>query len=167
MNSNHIDIWVHGSASPNPGVAAWAAVLVVRTRPNHDVTKVVTGTSSFATSHAMQLIGMADALKRLKRRCYVCLHTTSQAACASASRCATPCLLDAFEGGRNIYLERLLNIECQKHAVTTKWHPSSNKRALLTKPQQDTAKYIKLAEQSARAARDGHQEIKPKTGRAL
>lgn len=77
MDSDHalpvVEIWTDGSCKPNPGPGGWAAIL--RSRGH---TRELSGAEAHTTNNRMELTAAVMALKALKRRCRVILHTDSE-----------------------------------------------------------------------------------------
>ena len=73
MNSNHVDIWTDGACKGNPGWGGWGALL---RQGRHE--KTLHGGEAETTNNRMELMAVIEALKALKRRCDVTVHTDSQ-----------------------------------------------------------------------------------------
>jgi len=69
----HVTIYTDGGCRPNPGVGAWAAVLI-----HGDSVKELVGGEICTTNNRMELLGAINALEALKRPCVVELYTDSQ-----------------------------------------------------------------------------------------
>lgn len=72
MNS-HVDIWTDGACKGNPGLGGWGALLL---QGPHE--KTLCGGEANTTNNRMELMAVIEALKVLKRRCDVTVHTDSQ-----------------------------------------------------------------------------------------
>lgn len=70
--SNAIEIYTDGACSGNPGPGGWGALLRL---DNHE--KELSGFDPETTNNRMELKAAIEALKSLKRRCYVDLYTDS------------------------------------------------------------------------------------------
>lgn len=69
---DRVDIYTDGACSGNPGPGGWGALLV------HDGTvKELCGGAAGTTNNRMEMTAAIEALKALKRRCKVHLHTDS------------------------------------------------------------------------------------------
>ena len=67
-----VTIYTDGACEPNPGVGGYAAVLMFGT-----ARKVITGSASVSTNNQMELMAVLEALKALKKKCRVKLHSDS------------------------------------------------------------------------------------------
>jgi ribonuclease HI len=68
-----VQIYTDGGCRPNPGVGGWAAILVYEDRQRD-----LSGGERDTTNNRMELTAAVEALRALKRRCAVVLHTDSQ-----------------------------------------------------------------------------------------
>ena len=68
-----VEIWTDGACRGNPGPGGWGAVLRVPGRETH-----FWGGEPATTNNRMELMAAIRALKALKRRCTVALHTDSK-----------------------------------------------------------------------------------------
>lgn len=68
-----VEIWTDGACKGNPGVGGWGALLRHGT---HE--KTLCGGEADTTNNRMELMAVIQALKVLKRRCRVVIHTDSQ-----------------------------------------------------------------------------------------
>ncbi len=68
-----VTIYTDGSCQGNPGPGGWAAILRYEKRE-----RVLSGSSPDTTNNRMELNAALQALKALKERCDVKLHTDSQ-----------------------------------------------------------------------------------------
>ena len=66
-------IYTDGGCDPNPGVGAWAAVLI-----RGDLRKELSGGESESTNNRMELTAAIRAIEALTRPCRVVLHTDSE-----------------------------------------------------------------------------------------
>lgn len=73
MNSSQVEIWTDGACKGNPGMGGWGALL--RQGPHE---KALYGGEPDTTNNRMELMAVIQALKALKRRCDVVVHTDSQ-----------------------------------------------------------------------------------------
>lgn len=73
MNSSQVEIWTDGACKGNPGMGGWGALL---RQGRHE--KVLYGGEADTTNNRMELMAVIQALKALKRRCDVVVHTDSQ-----------------------------------------------------------------------------------------
>jgi ribonuclease HI len=67
-----VTIYTDGACSGNPGPGGWAALLIYG---RHE--RVVTGAEQETTNNRMELTAVVEALRVLKQRCIVYLHTDS------------------------------------------------------------------------------------------
>lgn len=70
---SQVEIWTDGACKGNPGVGGWGALL---RQGKHE--KVMYGGELHTTNNRMELLAVIQALKALKRRCDVVVHTDSQ-----------------------------------------------------------------------------------------
>jgi ribonuclease HI len=70
---SRVDIWTDGACKGNPGPGGWGALL--RQGPHE---KELYGGQAGTTNNRMELLAVIQALKALKRRCTVVVHTDSQ-----------------------------------------------------------------------------------------
>ena len=68
-----LDIYTDGGCEPNPGPGGWGAVLVWGNQ-----NKELSGADPQTTNNRMELTAAIEALRTLKRRCQIALHTDSQ-----------------------------------------------------------------------------------------
>ena len=68
-----VEIYTDGGCDPNPGPGGWGAILVFGAD-----TKEINGADPATTNNRMELTAAISALRVLKRRCTVNLHTDSQ-----------------------------------------------------------------------------------------
>jgi len=73
MSSSHVDIWTDGACKGNPGWGGWGALL---RQGAHE--KALYGGEPDTTNNRMELLAVIEALRALKRRCRVVVHTDSQ-----------------------------------------------------------------------------------------
>ncbi|MCC5874655.1 MAG: ribonuclease HI [Candidatus Sumerlaeia bacterium] len=71
--SDKVEIYTDGGCRPNPGVGAWAAVLLYNGK-----TRELVGGEDETTNNRMEMLASISALETLKRPCKVVLHTDSQ-----------------------------------------------------------------------------------------
>lgn len=69
----HVDIYSDGSCLKNPGVGAWASILVYN---GHE--KLISGYEEYTTNNRMELLGVINALQALKEPCHVTITTDSK-----------------------------------------------------------------------------------------
>ncbi|MBV2180468.1 ribonuclease HI [Castellaniella sp. MT123] len=67
-----VDIWTDGACKGNPGPGGWGALL--RQGPHE---KALYGGEPLTTNNRMELMAVIQALRVLKRRCVVTVHTDS------------------------------------------------------------------------------------------
>jgi len=67
-----VTIYTDGACSGNPGPGGWAAVLI---HGRHE--RVITGSEKETTNNRMELTAVVEALRVLKQRCRVLVHTDS------------------------------------------------------------------------------------------
>jgi len=70
-----VHIYCDGACSPNPGLGGWAALLISLDHPEH--TRELSGAEPATTNNRMVLTAALMALRALKRRCEVTVHTDS------------------------------------------------------------------------------------------
>lgn len=68
-----VEIYTDGACRGNPGPGGWAALLIWNAQR-----KEITGAEPLTTNNRMELTAAIEALKALKRRCAVRLHTDSR-----------------------------------------------------------------------------------------
>jgi ribonuclease HI len=73
MSNPHVDIWTDGACKGNPGLGGWGALLRQGAHA-----KDLYGGELETTNNRMELMAVIQALKALKRRCSVVIHTDSQ-----------------------------------------------------------------------------------------
>jgi len=73
MNKSQVDIWTDGACKGNPGWGGWGVLL--RQGPHE---KTLHGGEADTTNNRMELMAVIQALRALKRRCSVVIHTDSQ-----------------------------------------------------------------------------------------
>lgn len=71
-NNRKVIIYTDGACSGNPGKGGWGAVLKYG-----EITKQISGYSNLTTNNKMELQAVIEALKLLKKRCYVEIFTDS------------------------------------------------------------------------------------------
>ncbi len=76
MNSPHVTIYTDGACKGNPGQGSWAAVLLFESGGEQTV-KEISGVEENTTNNRMELSAVAEALKCLKKKCSVTLHSDS------------------------------------------------------------------------------------------
>lgn len=73
MSDKVVEIWTDGACKGNPGPGGWGALL---RHGRHE--KELCGGEAETTNNRMELTGVIEALKALKRPCHVIVHTDSQ-----------------------------------------------------------------------------------------
>jgi ribonuclease HI len=73
MSEQAVEIWTDGACKGNPGPGGWGALL---RHGRHE--KEMFGGAENTTNNRMELMGVIEALKALKRPCHVVVHTDSQ-----------------------------------------------------------------------------------------
>ena len=68
-----VEIWTDGACKGNPGMGGWGALLK---HGQHE--KTICGGEPNTTNNRMELMGVIQALRLLKRPCQVVVHTDSQ-----------------------------------------------------------------------------------------
>lgn len=68
-----VEIWTDGACKGNPGVGGWGVLL---RHGQHE--KELYGGEPATTNNRMELMAVIQALKALKRRCRIVIHTDSQ-----------------------------------------------------------------------------------------
>jgi ribonuclease HI len=72
MDDPVVDIWTDGACKGNPGPGGWGVLLRQGTRE-----KTLHGGEPLTTNNRMELMAVIQALRALKRRCVVTVHTDS------------------------------------------------------------------------------------------
>ncbi|MGB6007120.1 ribonuclease HI [Castellaniella sp.] len=72
MAEPHVDIWTDGACKGNPGPGGWGALL---RQGAHE--KTLHGGEALTTNNRMELMAVIQALRALKRRCVITVHTDS------------------------------------------------------------------------------------------
>lgn len=72
-NGQAVQIWTDGACKGNPGPGGWGVLL---RHGRHE--KELCGGEGHTTNNRMELTGVIEALKALKRPCQVMIHTDSQ-----------------------------------------------------------------------------------------
>jgi ribonuclease HI len=73
MSGKPVEIWTDGACKGNPGPGGWGALL---RHGRHE--KELCGGEAQTTNNRMELTGVIEALRALKRPCHVIVHTDSQ-----------------------------------------------------------------------------------------
>ncbi|MCD8339557.1 MAG: ribonuclease HI, partial [Burkholderiales bacterium] len=73
MADTLVEIWTDGASKGNPGPGGWGALLTYKQHR-----KELYGGSLLTTNNQMELTAAIEALKRLKWRCKVIIHTDSE-----------------------------------------------------------------------------------------
>jgi ribonuclease HI len=71
-------ITTDGSCLPNPGRGGWAAVLSTTTKRGAVALREIAGFSVSTTSNRMEMMGVLQALRTLKKPCRVIIRTDSR-----------------------------------------------------------------------------------------
>lgn len=69
---DNVTIYTDGACSGNPGPGGWGAILIYK-----DTKKEISGGNQNTTNNIMELSGVINALKTLKRPCNVTLYSDS------------------------------------------------------------------------------------------
>ncbi|TAL90464.1 MAG: ribonuclease HI [Candidimonas sp.] len=121
MDSGQVDIWTDGACKGNPGLGGWGALL---RQGRHE--KTLCGGERDTTNNRMELTAVIEALKILKRRCDVVVHTDSQ----YVQKGMTEWLANWKRRGwrtadkkpvKNADLWQQLDALVQQHSVSWKW----------------------------------------------
>lgn len=72
MENKKVTIYTDGACSGNPGKGGWAAVLMYG-----GSRKEISGYSELTTNNKMELQAVIEAIKLLKRECYIDIYTDS------------------------------------------------------------------------------------------
>lgn len=67
-----VDVWTDGACKGNPGPGGWGVLLRQGSRE-----KTLHGGEALTTNNRMELLAVIQALRALKRRCVVTVHTDS------------------------------------------------------------------------------------------
>jgi ribonuclease HI len=129
-----IEIFTDGACSGNPGPGGWGAIL---RSGAHE--REISGGEPATTNNRMELMAVIEALKALKGRSAVTIHTDSRYVMDGAERWLKGWKAKGWKTAdkkpvKNEDLWRALDAELQKHAVTWRWvrghdgHPE-NERA--------------------------------------
>lgn len=152
-----VTIYSDGGCSPNPGIGAYAAVLMM-TVDGSPVERVVTGAVEHANNQIMELTAVAVALESLKRPCAVTLFADSQYVVKGMTEWIETWLENGWRNSKNqpvkhVELWQRIYAQCQRHTVTFQWVKAHGDNSLNAKVdglvQQVRAQFI--AEQSGPA----------------
>jgi len=121
-----VEIYTDGACSGNPGPGGWGALLLYG-----DHEKEITGGEFETTNNRMELTAAIEALKLLKRRCTVHLHTDSKYVCEGMTKWiegwkAKNWRTAAKKPVKNEDLWRALDAAAAKHAIDWKWVKGHN-----------------------------------------
>ncbi|HQY88454.1 MAG TPA: ribonuclease HI [Tepidisphaeraceae bacterium] len=70
-------VYTDGACDPNPGIGGWAAMLMVKDRPDIPP-KLISGGEAESTNNRMEMTAVIEALKSLKTKCRVILNVDSE-----------------------------------------------------------------------------------------
>ena len=97
----HVEIWVDGACSGNPGPGGWAAILI-----SGQHRKEISGGNPATTNNEMEMEAVLQALLSIKaQHCSVTIHTDSANVIgwmAQGWKCKTPNLIRARENIRAV-----------------------------------------------------------------
>ena len=121
MKSEVIDIFTDGACSGNPGPGGWAAILRVG---GHE--RELSGGEVQTTNNRMELLAVIHALKALKRRSSVRLHTDSRYVMDGATKWLERWKANGWRTAnkkpvKNEDLWRVLDEARSEHSITWKW----------------------------------------------
>jgi ribonuclease HI len=68
-----IEIYTDGACKGNPGIGGWAAILISDSK-----TKEIHGSQKLTTNNQMELKGVIEGLKAVKKKCLITLYTDSK-----------------------------------------------------------------------------------------
>lgn len=115
-------VYTDGGCRPNPGVGAWAAVLI-----SGEKSKELVGGEMESTNNRMELMAAISALEALRKPCRVEMHTDSQYVKNGISSWIKKWKANSWrrgkEGGevKNIDLWKRLDEATQRHDIQWKW----------------------------------------------
>lgn len=121
MNSSQVEIWTDGACKGNPGLGGWGVLL---RQGRHE--KVLYGGEAETTNNRMELMAVIQALRALKRRCDVVVHTDSQYVLKGMSEWITNWkrrgwLTADKKPVKNADLWRELDALGEQHTLTWQW----------------------------------------------
>lgn len=73
-----VTIYTDGACEPNPGVGGWAAILLYNSQNGSLVQKEIYGSHPKTTNNRMEITGVIESLKLLKRPCDVTVISDSK-----------------------------------------------------------------------------------------
>ena len=115
-----VHIYTDGGCDPNPGVGGWGAILVYK-----GVERELSGSEPESTNNRMEMTAAISALRALKRRCKVALHTDSEYLQKGVTQWLPGWKRQNWKrkGGpiKNIDLWRELDALTQKHDIQWIW----------------------------------------------
>ncbi len=121
-----VEIYTDGGCIPNPGNGAWVAILVYK-----DHEKILMGKENNTTNNRMELKSAVEALKALKKPCYVKLYTDSEYLKKGMTEWLPKWLNKDWKGSRgsvkNIDLWEELVSHSQNHKIDWIWIKGHNK----------------------------------------
>jgi ribonuclease HI len=72
-NPGKVEIFTDGACSPNPGPGGWGAILRYG-----ETEKELSGCARWTTNNRMELTAVVEAIRAIKRPCYLVIHTDSR-----------------------------------------------------------------------------------------
>ncbi|MCX8065634.1 MAG: ribonuclease HI [Candidatus Hydrogenedentes bacterium] len=123
---SQVEIYTDGGCVPNPGRGAWVAILVYK---NNE--KIIKGTEDQTTNNRMELKSAVEALKALKRPCFVRLYTDSEYLKKGMTEWLPKWIRRDWRGSKggvkNIDLWKELFLESNRHKIEWIWIKGHNK----------------------------------------
>ncbi len=120
-SGNSVVIYTDGGCRPNPGVGAWAAVLVF-----NGTEKELVGGEMESTNNRMELLAAINSLEALKRPCSVEFHTDSQYVKNGISKWIHNWKKNGWKSAgkepvKNVDLWQRLDKAIKRHDINWKW----------------------------------------------
>jgi ribonuclease HI len=101
----NIEIWIDGSAVPNPGAGGWCAMLVCEGQ-----VRVLVGHQTKATNNEMESRALLEALRKLRYPCLITVYTDSQYVQYGVRAVSRD---KPYSSNRHVWDE--IAVECSKH----------------------------------------------------
>jgi ribonuclease HI len=116
-----IEIYTDGSALNNPGKGGWGAVLIYK-----DKIKKISGHQEHATNNQMEIKAAIEAIKTIKEKCKITLHTDSNYLKMGITTWIKNWQKNNWIGSnkkpvKNIELWKELDVLNQNHEIQWKW----------------------------------------------
>lgn len=114
--SQKLVIYSDGACKGNPGVGGWGAILLYG-----DKTKEINGYAAETTNNRMELTGVIEALKILKRPCQIIIYTDSQYVQRGMSEWLPGWIKKGWKNVKNPDLWQELVAQAQQHNIEWRW----------------------------------------------